>query len=278
MEIDIELEKLKNEVLRKIGRNVMLFQQMEHMLKCLLASNKISGYASELKTNHEQRITKIHKQTMGQVVGQYIEGNFSAPKEATNLPEELKEPWFYFRYAIESDDVFYYEKRKMALASLVAERNDLIHHLLPKWNTRSFESSTETELYLDQQREKILLELEALKAEINAIKEFAVFLVSNECKKHIELSLLRQSQLVVWLFEIAQQKARSDGWVVLSNAAHSIHQHFPEELTNLEERYGHKKLKAIILATEFFDITQESTDKGGIRVLYRIKPDLNFTD
>ncbi|MBK8533996.1 MAG: hypothetical protein IPL59_02110 [Candidatus Competibacteraceae bacterium] len=58
----------------------MLFQQMEHMLKCLLASNKISGYASELKTNHEQRITKIHKQTMGQVVGQYIEGNFSAPK------------------------------------------------------------------------------------------------------------------------------------------------------------------------------------------------------
>lgn len=166
----------------------------------------------------------------------------------------------------------------MALASLVAERNDLIHHLLPKWNTRSFESSTETELYLDQQREKILLELEALKAEINAIKEFAVFLVSNECKKHIELSLLRQSQLVVWLFEIAQQKARSDGWVVLSNAAHSIHQHFPEELTNLEERYGHKKLKAIILATEFFDITQESTDKGGIRVLYRIKPDLNFTD
>ncbi len=29
-------------------------------------------------------------------------------------------------------------------------------------------------------------------------------------------------------------------------------------------------------AKEFFDIYEEPTDKGGIRLLYRIKPDLRF--
>lgn len=64
----------------------------------------------------------------------------------------------------------------------------------------------------------------------------------------------------------------------LSSAALSIRQQVPEAVANLKERYGHKKLKGIILATEYFDICEEPTEKGGIRVLYRIKPDLVFPD
>lgn len=277
----MELEIIKNEVLRKIGRNVMLFQQMEHILKYLLASGKNSGYASELKTNQEQRAATIHKQTMGQVVGQFLENTFSVPNEATNKPAELKEAWFSFRCTFECDDAVY-EQRKNALTSIVAERNDLIHHLLPKWDFNSVESSTAIEQHLDQQREKILPELENLKALAKtmqeAIKEHADFLASDEFIKSIELQYLRQSQLVAWLFGIAQQPTRPDGWVMLSSAANSIRQYVPEEVATLEKRYGYKKLKEAILATEFFDVNEEQSDKGGIRVLYRIKPDLKFTD
>ncbi len=111
-----------------------------------------------------------------------------------------------------------------------------------------------------------------------AIKEHVDFLTSDEGKKQFELSFLRQSQLVAWLFNIAEQRVRPDGWVVLASAAQLIDQNIPQGVTNLKKRYGYKKLKEIILATEFFDISEESTDKGGIRVLYRIKPDLKFTD
>ena len=259
----------------------MLFQQMEHMLKCFLANGQYSGYASELAKNIEQSRETIHKQTMGQVVGQFLEKIFSASKETTNAPEELTEAWVSFRYTIECDDT-YYEGRKNALDSIVAQRNELIHHLLPKWDFNSLDSGTATELYLDQQREKILPELEVLKAQLKAMQEagkvLADFLASNEGEKQFELSFLRQSQLVAWLFSIAEQRTRPDGWVVLSNAAQFIRQHAPEEVANLEKRYGYKKLKGAILATEYFDINEEQTDKGGIRVLYRIKPDLNFTD
>jgi len=88
MEINVELEKLKNEVLRKIGRNVMLFQQMEHLLKFLVANGTSSAYASELKTNHEQRTATIYKKTMGKVVGEFLENTFSPSEETTNEPKE----------------------------------------------------------------------------------------------------------------------------------------------------------------------------------------------
>jgi hypothetical protein len=259
----------------------MLFQQMEHLLKCLLTNTEFSGYASELPANIVQRAAAIHKQTMGQVAGQFLEKTFSAPEEATNEPEQLKEPWLSFRFTFECDEDVY-QQRKKALTSIVAKRNDLIHHLLPKWNFNSIESSKEIELYLDQQKEEILPELEHLKALVKtmqeAMKEHADYLASDECGKYIELQYLKQSQLVAWFFRIAQQPTRSDGWVVLSSAASSIRQHVPEEVANLKERYGYKKLKDIILVTEFFDVTEEPTNKGGIRVLYRIKPDLKFTD
>ena len=42
----------------------------------------------------------------------------------------------------------------------------------------------------------------------------------------------------------------------------------------LKDRYGYKTLKELILATEFFDIREEPTKKGDVRVLYRPKPEL----
>jgi hypothetical protein len=278
---DEELEKLRNEVLRKIGRNVMLFQQIEYMLKFLLTNGKHCGYVSELKKNQELRAATFHKQTMGKVVGQFLESTFTGSEESTSMPEELKEVWISFNLKIESDDI-HYEERKKALASLVDNRNELIHHLLPKWKLNSFESGKETEHYLDQQREKILPESEYLKSLINnffnTLKDYSDFITSEEGRKQIELSRLRQSNLVAWLFNIAEQMARSDGWMVLTTAEQCIHKQVPEEVVGLKKNYGYKTLKEVILASEYFDVIEEQTNKGGIRVLYRIKPDLEFVD
>jgi hypothetical protein len=278
METDEELEKLRNEVLRKIGRNVILFQQMEQLLKFLLANGSFSSTVSnisDLKTKLEKRITTVQKQTMGQVANQFLENTFSEDEEDTQ--EELKETLFSFRYRIQCDEA-QFEERKIALTSLVAERNDLIHHLLPKWQMQSYESSIEIEQYLDQQREKILPELEWLKANFDFFKEYLSFMASDEGQKEVDLSILRQTPIVTLLFNIGEQNARPDGWVVLKNAEEIIQQHLPEGLSNLEKLYGYKKLDEIILATEFFDLAEEVTTKGDIRLLYRIKPDLHFTD
>ena len=45
----IELPDLRNEVLRKIGRNVVNFQKMEGMLKLLNSLNCVSGSLSDIQ-------------------------------------------------------------------------------------------------------------------------------------------------------------------------------------------------------------------------------------
>lgn len=271
-----ELEKASDEVLRKIGRNILLFQQVEYMLKYLVANGKVSGYISEVSENQKQHTEAIKKQTMGQLVGQYLENTHTVRDESTGEEERLSEAYMSFSFRVDSDAT-YYETKRQSLASIVAERNELIHHLLPRFNPDSIESCQETDQFLDQQREKLLPEIDTLKTQIESLQDgreqLAKFLNSDEGKKHINLQWLRQSRLVILLGDIAAQMARPDGWALLTSASQLIRQHAPEEVAVLNKRYGHKTLKGLILATELFDIHEETTQKGGIRVLYRLKPD-----
>ena len=111
MESEVELEKAKNEVLRKIGRNMILFQQMERMLKYLITNGNVSGYISEIKANKEQRAETIHKQTMGQLVGQFLEDTHLGCDESIEEPEELKEAYLTLNFKVECDAVYYENKK-----------------------------------------------------------------------------------------------------------------------------------------------------------------------
>ena len=64
----VSLEDSVNEVLRKIGRNMLLFQNVEHLLKFIIANGSFSGYVSELSLKKEQRAASIQKQTLGQLI------------------------------------------------------------------------------------------------------------------------------------------------------------------------------------------------------------------
>lgn len=271
----MELEKAKNEVQRKIGRNVLIFQQVEYLLKYVVANGNLSGSASQLQAKKKQiEITK--KQTMGQLVGQYLDNTHSVCEEIKDDPVDLEEAYISFSFRLDVDAV-YYETKKEVLASLVADRNELIHHLLPRLNPKSIESWLETEAYLDQQREKLILELNELQSIAGALKdsreELAEYIKSDEGKRLFDLSMLRQSRLLSLLGEIANQISRRDGWTVMDTAGQLVRQHAPEEMVGLKKKYGYKTLKELMEATELFDIREESTERGGVRVLYRLKPE-----
>lgn len=267
------LEDSVNEVLRKIGRNTMLFQQLEYLLKFIVANGSFSGYASELNLIKEQRAASIQKQTMGQLVGKYLETTNPEYQESSEEFEEAKEAFISFKFSTECDAV-YFKTKKDALAQMVSDRNELVHHMLPKFDTNSLESCNQIGKQLDEQRGKIIGEINELRQKVNSLQEgnktLAEFLNSDEGKKQFELSWLRQSPLVLMLRDIAVQTARADGWASITKASQLIRQQAPEEVALLKERYGHKSLKALILAAEVFDVHEEPTKKG-IRVLYRLK-------
>ncbi|RLA49165.1 MAG: hypothetical protein DRR42_15875, partial [Gammaproteobacteria bacterium] len=82
----------------------------------------------------------------------------------------------------------HFELRKEAIASLVADRNELIHHLIPKLTTESVESWLETGRNLDRQRERILPELRYLQSVAKQLsetkKELGDYLLSAEGKRY----------------------------------------------------------------------------------------------
>ena len=263
-----------DEVLRRIGRNLLLFQQIEHLLKHLMSNARFEGTIASAPANLEEHRAKFHKQTLGQLAGQFTDDVLADAGER-DAPENLSEPWFSFRFTIQTDSAFV-EQHTTEMKAVVDARNDLIHHLLPRWSPTSEESTQSALTYLDDQRARVLPVRDRLlgfaKSLQDAAKAHAEFIASPEGDRQFELQWLRQSRLVLLMGELTSRSNRSDGWTVLATAGQIVWREEPDELKCMAERYGHRTLKKLLQATELFDIDEEPTARGGTRTIYRINP------
>ena len=144
---------------RRIGRNLLNFQQLENLLKFLVTHGEISGYASQLESNKQKRSESVGKQTLGMVAGQFFEQNYSTCVDDEQLPEVVKEPYFRSKFQFDTENSNPKDKEER-LSRLVAARNELVHHFLDRINPKSKKSLLEASDYLDRQREEIVIELE----------------------------------------------------------------------------------------------------------------------
>ena len=111
-----------------------------------------------------------------------------------------------------------------------------------------------------------------------AAKAFVEHASSAEGQRQVELARLRGSRLVLLLGEIAQRTPRADGWMILSTAGQLIKDREPTELDGLLERYGHRTLKQLMVATGLFDIDDEPTPKGGSRTDLSDQPEVRTAE
>lgn len=261
-----------DEVFRRIGRNLLLFQHIEHLLKQLMTSARLEGTAHSMQANFDERRARIHKQTLGQLAGQFVDDVLADAGER-EAPENVDEAWFSFSFTIQTDSAFV-EQHAAEMKAVVDARNDLIHHFLPRWSPASEDSTCAALAYLDEQRAQALPMRDRLQGFANSLQEAAKahadFVASPEGARQLELQWLRHSRLVLMLGELAAKTDRPDGWVVLATAGNIIQKLEPLELTDLNKRFGHRTLKHLLLATELFDVEDEPTPKGGTRTIYRI--------
>lgn len=274
MESQEELKDLKDELHRKIGRNMVMFQYMEQMLKFLVANGRFAGNINSLKSEIEKKRADVNKKTMGQLVGNFLENTYSE-YEDSNDRAESDLPYFSFDFRIQTDEA-YYETRKATLASIVSERNELIHHLLSRYNFQSDDSCIELGQYLDKQHDRLKPEIknmqDLVENFIKCRKKAAVYLQSDACEKEFRLADIRQNPVVIWLGQIAREVTREDGWTLLSIAGKILKTQKPGEVADCLKQCGVKTLKGIILATGIFELKEEPTGSGGIRLLYRLSP------
>ena len=274
MTIDPSNIAVRDETLRKIGRNVVLFQELENILKFLASAQHPSLPLSEAKRTREMRAAAIQVKTLGQVAGQVVEELFVTSDTESSAPEVITEPWLAFSFRVDGDPADI-EERRRTLKSLIEERNDLVHHVLSRWDPRDVESCRALSAELDEQRRSIIAEIERYSAFANTLKEGARelqdFIDSEDGKRYFDVMFLQNSRLAMMLGQIAQTHARADGWTLLSVAGAQLGKLIPAEFAKLKREHGEGSLQRLVAAIDLFEIESESTAKGGTRAIFRVR-------
>ena len=165
MNKSLQLKNIRDEVLRKIGRNVVNLQRMEIMLKALVVSGGLHGNPSELQAHKKELSKAVAKLPMGILVDKLFDSIYSnnPPEKA---PVDLNEPWLSAAFGIETDKKSAKEFKK-ALSMVVAERNQLKQ--LSTFDADSIESCLEQSAALDAQIGRIKSEYEVLESLVQAL-------------------------------------------------------------------------------------------------------------
>ena len=147
-------DDLRNEALRKIGRNIVNLHKMERALRLLVIGSDWKGYISELKGVYQKRLADVERLTMGPLAKNAIDILYSAADSNAEAPGKLDEAWVAFGFRIEGG-MDKKKATKKALSLVVKERNRLVHKMLGEFDSTSVESCRALIDLLDQQQERI---------------------------------------------------------------------------------------------------------------------------
>jgi hypothetical protein len=149
----------RDELLRRVGRNVVNFQRLEASLRALIPALAISGTLREIEARQDRLRRMLKKASLGDLASEFEKHAYSESQGGSEM-EEVTEPSFSFSLRIESEgDV---SSRKRSLLRLVSERNRLIHRDLVDVNLDSPDQCIRLSEQLDSQNERIRTELSML--------------------------------------------------------------------------------------------------------------------
>ncbi|MDF1740804.1 MAG: hypothetical protein P1U86_16710 [Verrucomicrobiales bacterium] len=166
----LESEKLRTYEL--VGRNVLLFQQMEGLLKSLLPAASLEGRdATGLTTKHQKKRANIEGQTLGRLVNDFIDELMVTEAESADKDRATPGVAISFRLVFKSEKEM--KERQQRLIDLVADRNHLVHHFHSDLDHDNLESWRSARSSLKALRSRTQNEIEALRKLAQSRKTFS---------------------------------------------------------------------------------------------------------
>lgn len=257
-----------NELHRKIGRNILLYQKIELAMKDLLAKNNTSGKSVELSKVYETRLRDNKKKTLG-LLTQYFVNDFYKNEEINEQNFDDTQHSIGLNISIKTENVSDIERYYQ---DVVAERNLIVHNLLERYEFDTVKKCSEVEAYLDSEYDKAKLFLNDLLAIYELFKEFSQKLQSESEYLVRRIQRFNDADEISrhMASEMIQNLKRDDGWIVLSIASSRLRAECPELFVDIK-KYGYNSLKKVIESSDLFEFYSEKTLKGGKRDLFRLK-------
>jgi len=265
--------ELKVETERRIGRNVILFQRIELVVKLLLVLGRIEFRPREAEDPVAKRFGEVGQRSLGQLSEQlFSEVLLSTPnadKEVIPRPADayrirsvIQPPPDYPQAILDLQTEF---------NQLVLERNQLVHNFLQRVR-EDFEGDLTiacSDLDAQHVRAQVIFDhLKALHDQMVAHRQgLSAYLSSDEGSRAFDLALLKCS-IVDQLVEISAANERPDGWTYLTTAEQRVAK---EQIQELQSALGRRPLRKLLEeAGEVFEVLDEPLEQG-TRVVYRVR-------
>ena len=260
-----EYRELVNEVLRKIGRNMLMFQQIEKGLKALLPFIHSNASTNDTDSFWKYR-ERVKSKTLGNLINAFLE---SADYNPDYFGDKLKE--------------------------MVAERNNLVHHFggLEGLNILSTEEGCKSCInYLEFQYQETVYFYKNITLFVFSV---VIFLRENYAESNPKTELLYQqlkaeiissgveyinlhnpsetaweNTKIVKLLRLAETNIDKTGDMTsLARAGVFIKSQDPECTPN---KYGINTLKGVLKASGLFEITEiQNSQNNSTFILYKSK-------
>lgn len=171
-----ELISARNLAYQGVGRNLLQFQRLEHLLKCLLGCHQ-GSYTTETMLDEMKRLHEAQgKKTLGLLAGDFFEKVIlkqGSDDVVLSDDKDYGKTSHYFGITITEEEHKEWQGR---LKALVYERNHLVHLSLLEWDLDTIESCQAIVAELDNQ-------LGRIKTQIEQVKYFYEFFA--ECGKRL---------------------------------------------------------------------------------------------
>lgn len=163
-----------------VGRNVVSFQRLEHILKQFAVWSPVCATPSTLQRVVETQRAKAPRLTLGEAVRKWIESEYHhAPNEnKAPLPDDQVGISFGFEFLPMPPK--YLDQLPAELESLAQERNSLIHVDLAQMNFENEAECIALITQLNAQNERIIRATKFLEPILTQMQEFARLIASDE--------------------------------------------------------------------------------------------------
>lgn len=235
--------EVQREVQRKLGRCMIRIQQFELLMKAMLSSMAGEGTVKEFELAKEKTASNVNGKSLGNLVNDYFftdylvnadtvrdkldraeEAELASP-EAAAVAAGL--PYFKYRFQMQMEPREL-KREKAALNKFRDLRNEIVHHLLDKFNLGEASSCQAALAYLDESYEAIdehFIRLKGWASSMNTAREASIAFMQSNAYLDFLVNGVNPDGTVDWpasgvvnALRTAEASCATNGWTLLDSA------------------------------------------------------------
>lgn len=262
----------QHNVQRLLGRCMLRIQQYERLMKVILAEHELAGPVQILEAQRATRIEKLSDKSLGTLVKSLFEtcvvpvGFERDLLPGDKTPTDRISMAFSVRLSVEPER---WAQLKKGIEDLVAMRNDLVHHLIERFDVWTEDGCLAAIRCLEDQYECIdrhFGELAQWAEAMASAREATASFARTEAFKDLLANGIAPDGSFAWphtgIVRVLREAAHADavdGWARLDEASAWIVENHPKQTP---EKYGCRTWPQVLSDSRQFDLQYRLQDNG----------------